>query len=237
MSHNILVVDQLWLWFIEGQSNEPDTVITSFPSHQGTNSIMADYYASKVLKEQNRDTVSSTPELIARIMSCCCSTLNRHRDMPSTQFLQFFESAIGDAVSVSVFLTNFFFAISDAKTTQEEQETKQYRLFRRTAKKLYALHEKYPGYQQKSSLYLKHLLDLLEESKLLKDIQDVSDEIKMIKAVLEDEQKVLESPSFKKLFKDSRTFSAVREMIYDIYRNFQNMEDHAKGVEDGVRVI
>jgi hypothetical protein len=108
-SHNILMVDQLWLWFIKGQGNEPDTVITSFPSHLGTDSIMADYYASKVLKEQNRDTISSTPELIARIMTCCCSTLNRHQDMPSTQFLQFFESAIGDAVSVYVFLTNFFF--------------------------------------------------------------------------------------------------------------------------------
>jgi hypothetical protein len=102
---------------------------------------------------------------------------------------------------------------------------------------LYALHEKYPGYQQKRSLYLKRLLDLLEESKLLKSIKDVLDEIKMIKAVLEDEQKVLDSPSFGKLFEDSRTFSAVSEMIYDIYRNFQNMEDHAKGVEAGVRVI
>lgn len=98
-SHNILMVDQLWLWFIKGQGNEPDTVITSFPSHQGADSTVADYYARKVLEEQDRDPVSSTSELIARIMTVCCSTLNRHQDMPSTQFLQFFESAIGEAVS------------------------------------------------------------------------------------------------------------------------------------------
>src|SRR4051812_19875699 len=34
-SHNMLMVDQLWMWIIKGRDDESDTVISSFPSRQG----------------------------------------------------------------------------------------------------------------------------------------------------------------------------------------------------------
>jgi len=105
--HNILMVDQLWLWYLKspGGSGNPDTLITSFPSRVGVrkkDSGAVDDLQASVLRNQtvhSRKPVLSTTDLISRIMTVCCRTLDRHQLLKSVEFLQMFQSTIGDAVS------------------------------------------------------------------------------------------------------------------------------------------
>jgi hypothetical protein len=102
-NHNILMVDQLWLWCIKPEipgNGDPYTVITSFPSREGANPTVVDYLERTVLKSKKRKPIVDTVDLISRILTVCSTTLDRHQDPhPSLQFLQMFESTIGHAVS------------------------------------------------------------------------------------------------------------------------------------------
>jgi hypothetical protein len=100
-SHNILMVDQLWIWILKGhKSEDPDTVITSFPRRKGARWIEMDDIATNILKSKDRDPIFKTIDLLSRIITMCCQTLGRHENVASIQFLQFFESTIGNAVSL-----------------------------------------------------------------------------------------------------------------------------------------
>lgn len=115
--HNILMVDQLWIWYIKGKkgSQEPDTVITCFPNRQGAkvkNSRDLDDLWFQVLANkihQSRGVISSAADLIARVIEVCSGTLNRHQHVEKLQFVQMFEATIGDAVSY--FILFLFFEI------------------------------------------------------------------------------------------------------------------------------
>lgn len=102
--HNILMVDQLWLWFVKSKKEgEPDTIITSFPSREGAefqqSSREVDDLQGTVLGDDNRTSISASTDLVSRILSVCCNAFDRHQNVESVNFLQFFESAIGRAVS------------------------------------------------------------------------------------------------------------------------------------------
>lgn len=97
------MVDQLWLWLIKGDG--PDTVITSFPSRDGADPTAAeDDPETLILDEEDRDPIANTTDLLSRIMTVCCRTMDRHQEVESLKFLQFFESAIGNAVSSTVII-------------------------------------------------------------------------------------------------------------------------------------
>ncbi|OJD31678.1 ankyrin repeat protein [Diplodia corticola] len=227
--HNVLMVDQLWLWFLKGKDGKPDTIITSFPSREGAtypqSTREADDLQGTILDPTDRKCISESTDLVSRILSVCCNAFDRHQHLESINFLYFFESAIGRA---------------------EEEETRLFRHFRRRANTLHSLHEKHPTYSEHRSMLLKKLLDILKESKLLKEIKDILDEIKMIKSVLKDQYKVVKSlqelvqphhPSRGKGASHLHTenkFSNVLTLIRDTDESFDVMEAHAKQVENGL---
>ncbi|KAL1648474.1 hypothetical protein SLS58_002229 [Diplodia intermedia] len=67
------MVDQLWLWFVKGEDNKPDTIITSFPSREGAAHPQltreADDLQSTVLDRTNRKSISESTDLVSRILS------------------------------------------------------------------------------------------------------------------------------------------------------------------------
>ncbi|KAL1621012.1 hypothetical protein SLS56_009428 [Neofusicoccum ribis] len=227
--HNILMVDQLWLWFIKGKKDgEPDTIITSFPSREGAefqqSSREVDDLQGSVLGDDNRKSISTSMDLVSRILSVCCNAFDRHQHVESVNFLQFFESAIGRA---------------------EEDQTRLFRRFRRRAKWLHSLHEMNRTYSQNRSMLLKKLLDILKESKLLKEIKDILDEIKMIKSVLKDQTKVVNAlqsmvetrapfASTTSLADNENKFGDVLNLLNETECSFDLMEVHAKEVEKGL---
>jgi hypothetical protein len=104
--HNVLMVDQLWLWIIKTSDDGPSMVITSFP---GRNGVEAEHTrvldnlqlnTFKTLPGQTRSPIEKPQDLVFRILTLCCKTLDRHQTVKPMQFLQFFQSTIGDAVSV-----------------------------------------------------------------------------------------------------------------------------------------
>lgn len=104
--HNILMVDQLWLWYIPSQNDsEPDTVITCFPSRKGVQHPMSrevDDLQANVLRSHNthpRDLICNASNLVSRILTVCCGSLDRHQPAKSVDFMQMFQSTIGEAVS------------------------------------------------------------------------------------------------------------------------------------------
>src|ERR1700712_1013150 len=87
-NYNILMVDQLWLWCVKGKEGEPDTIISSLPTREGAVPTAEDGLERNVLKSRSRSSIFSTVDLISRIITVCCMTLDRHRDCDeSLQFL------------------------------------------------------------------------------------------------------------------------------------------------------
>jgi len=104
--HNILMVDQLWLWWIPARNDgEADIVISSFPKREGVRvkgSRAVDDLQAAVLRSRNihqRTVIEDTTALLARILTVCSSTLDRHQAIKNVEFLHMFQSSIGDAVS------------------------------------------------------------------------------------------------------------------------------------------
>ncbi|KAI9644764.1 hypothetical protein NHQ30_006791 [Ciborinia camelliae] len=247
--HNILMVDQLWIWYIQGKSGsqEPDTVITSFPNRQGAKiSVDLDDLRRQVLAKKNhksRGVISSATDLITRVIEVCSGTLDRHQHVKTLQFVQMFEATIGDA---------------------EDKESKMLQQFRHTVEELHNLDEHHPKYHSFRRQKLAELLDIQNESGLLKDIKDIRDEIKMIRAVLADQLKVLKNLNCPERSVDSfanlpfRTPSQAATVLFEkhgldgnpaqssvallgrVYSSleetneeFEIMESHAKEVEAG----
>jgi hypothetical protein len=109
VQHNILMVDQLWLWRIHGRDkSEPDIVITCFPSRKGVQaqtqaqtSREVDNLQENILQNRNihqRGLIKGTSDLVSRILTECCQTLDRHQHLQTVDFLQMFQSTIGETV-------------------------------------------------------------------------------------------------------------------------------------------
>jgi hypothetical protein len=235
-SHNILMVDQLWLWFIKrSKAEQPDIVVTSFPNRDSTNSKLDDI----LLNDRNRDPFFDTSGLVSQIMAECCKTLSLGQDNKSTKFLEFFEGTIGQVVSItgSVLSSTFNEWLT---IFQEEKETQLLREFRFLSRLLSTLDESHPQYRKLRAILPKHL-DILKEVKLLTEVKDILDEIKMIKSVLTDQTSILESEKLKELIGDSSyysftdCFSKPRELVEIATKSFDNMKARAEAVENGVR--
>lgn len=109
VQHNILMVDQLWLWLIPGPTySDPDTIITSFPvrtrvqvplsvSMEETSAEVDDLQAA-VLRRENlhpRDDIRDTDGLVSRILTVCCRTLDRHQQINTVKFYKCFRVQLG----------------------------------------------------------------------------------------------------------------------------------------------
>lgn len=101
--HNMLMVDQLWLWLIKSSDrNEPDTIISNFPSRRGINSKtrqVDDIQGTVLKKSADRSPMIDSGDVISRILDLCCRTLDRYQNFDTLEFLQSFETALEHAVS------------------------------------------------------------------------------------------------------------------------------------------
>jgi hypothetical protein len=106
--HNILMVDQLWIWLIKDYEGVPEsdatrekvTLITSFPDRFGTKSAARDNIARQVFRDSTRDSFRVVTDLVRQIISVCLRTLNEDRVDGSISFLLCFEISLGDVVRV-----------------------------------------------------------------------------------------------------------------------------------------
>jgi hypothetical protein len=104
--HNILMVDQLWIWLIKdddsnrkaGATRGKVTLVTSFPDRFGTKSAARNNIAQQVFRDSIRDSFQNVNDLVRQIISVCLRTLNEGRVDGSVSFLQCFEISLGNLV-------------------------------------------------------------------------------------------------------------------------------------------
>jgi hypothetical protein len=234
INHNILMVDQLWIWRIPDPENEFSNIITCFPSRNGAIPYDIDKLYESVVDDKYPQVFEDSMQAIMRILSLCIDAFDPHQFRDSLQFLKFFESAVGSAVRFAILRACF----NSNNIYQEEEETKLFHQFQSDSDALYSLHEGYKQYSKLRSERLNKLLDIRAETKLLGEIKDILDEIKIIHAVLADQKKVLESKTLNPLLEGSTSEESnarrPMEILETIERNIKSLETHAISTEHGV---
>ena|ERR1700733_10312453 len=97
-AHNILMVDQLWLWRIPGGNSKDSTVITCFPSRNGSTPSYLDGLRDNILLDRHRSPLRNIDDFVAQVLSTCIGIFDHSHDVESLQFFKIFESAIGNSV-------------------------------------------------------------------------------------------------------------------------------------------
>ena len=233
MPHNILMVDQLWLWIFR-RPGYPDTLITSFPDRKGATPTAGDDLQRQILDDKDRDSRNHTGDLVAQILAVCCRTLSPNQDVESVNFLQCFEESIAHLVSLlepshMLWLNNF--------QIQEEKASQLFQEFRLLSIVLQGLDDSHPRYQKRRRVLLGELLDISRESQPLTEVKDILDEIKIIQTTLEDQVTIIHSDKMVELENDLATvglFNKARNMITRASRNFEVLKSRAEAVEKSV---
>lgn len=104
--HNILMVDQLWLWLFKAE-DQADIIVSSFPDRVGANSKESrsarsmDKLRDRVLEPigTTRNPIQTSAGLVLRIFATCSNIFDRCQEVELLQFLQAFETSIGKIVS------------------------------------------------------------------------------------------------------------------------------------------
>ncbi|KAF2111938.1 hypothetical protein BDV96DRAFT_498386 [Lophiotrema nucula] len=212
----IFMVDQLWMWVLG-----KDLIVTSFPQRwqQPKNDPLN--VLDGVIEDINsktREPVRSVYDLAMIITSRCSGVFDRHRmGDEDYQFLDMFESSIGDATDRETHLFREF----NTASAQASQWLQHHRRPTRFSRHLEAegrviehqnkhsvsphshahaltdapLHEEKFVYDDgglaHAPLFVDKLLDIGAETNLLAETKDIRDELNMIAKVLEDQKSVL----------------------------------------------
>ena len=195
----IFMVDQLWMWVLG-----KDLIVTSFPQRwaQPTddplntlNGIIED------VNSKTRGPVGSVFDLALLITSRCFGVFDRHRVWDAKyQFLEMFESSIGDATDRETALFKQFNDASREASMWLKSNRKPNRLRslleasfrdRRHGHGSRPTELDFDNDNSTEPLFVDHLLDIGNETHLLTETKDIRDEIGMIVKVLNDQVKVL----------------------------------------------
>ncbi|KAK6083985.1 hypothetical protein SCUP515_01681 [Seiridium cupressi] len=224
--HNILMVDQLWLWVIEEKRDmhETDktrgnvTLVTSFPDRVGTKSAAHNNIAQQVFRDSTRDPFHTVSDLVRQIVTVCLRTLNEGRVDGSVTFLECFEISLGNL---------------------EDRSAQSFLEFRRLSMFLEHLDEKHPDYLSRRGLLLKLLLRISKDSKILSEVKDVLDEIRMIQGVLQDQEVVLSDRDHEMdyLLGEMKDRAPLYNELRRTLATFEHMKQRAQSIVDSVRFL
>lgn len=197
----LLMVDQLWMWIVA-----EDVIITAFPERwqQPTNDPhnVLETIAGDVCS-QSRVPVSSVYELALVIATRCFGAFDRHNvSFGERLFLDMFDSSVGDAMDRE---TELFRAFKDASKeasrwlkvlTSPGKADYMYEM-RVRAPKLdkdqppgKSPRQKIPG---PTPTLVRTLLDIGEETRLMREIKDIRDELNMLSMIFREQRKLLAS--------------------------------------------
>lgn len=167
--HNILMVDQLWLWFIQ-VDGVPDCVLTCFPDRFGIESQEFDELRSNILASKDRQPVEDFKDLIMQTLQACLRTFEPPKQAPFVDVLAMFQGTVSKLTSVDNKLQNGFIG---------------------NLEKLEKLNKADLKYKEEKARCLKGILDIVDETKTQKEADDVFDEINTIIHVFKQQDRVL----------------------------------------------
>lgn len=220
--HNILMVDQLWLWVIKG-TDGPDRVVSCFPERQGYDSGLLDYLQRNVLHHNadKRQPIKTTADLVAQIIATCSDVFSWSQEAELARFLHFFEATVGRVGDDEIGLLNNF---------------------TKSSEKLHALKDTHFHYAKDKDELLIEMLDIRPQVELLKEAKDIRDEIKIILHVLGEQRRVIADESILTFFDPDRGSTPNREsgkiltkplrIIDRAIGDFQKMDKQMKEIHD-----
>lgn len=221
----IFMVDQLWMWVLG-----KDLVVTSFPQRwdqpkndplNTIDSIIED------INSKTREPVKSVYELATIITARCSGLFDRHRMGDSDlQFFDMFENSIGNATDKETELFKEFNAASGQASAwlRHQSRSNKFSRFLEDEDEKDLLDEQTTlDETPRQPHFVDKLLDIGQETELLKETKDIRDELNMLKKVLEDQKQVV--PGFE-------------IAVLDIYYNErQSQTDIKKRFRDQLRMI
>lgn len=248
----IFMVDQLWMWTLG-----KDLIVTAFPQRwqQPRNDPLN--VLDGVIEDINsktRDPVRSVYDLAMIITSRCSGVFDRHRiGDEDYQFLDMFESSIGDATEMETLLFKEFNTASAQASAWLQHHRRPNRFSRHLeaeGRQREHLHRRQTphhshdhaladpptnednfSHDDADRLFVDKLLDIGAETDLLSEVKDIRDELNMIAKVLEDQRHVL--PDLEMSIADIYHGENKRQM--DLKRRFKDMlktiETHIKDLE------
>ncbi|KAI8940733.1 hypothetical protein NX059_001998 [Plenodomus lindquistii] len=254
----IFMVDTLWLWILG-----KDLIVTAFPQRwqQPRNDPLN--VLDGVIEDINsktRDPVKSVYDLAMIITSRCSGMFDRHRiGDEDYQFLDMFESTIGDATEMETKLFDEFNTASRQASAWLQHHRRANRFSRHLEaegrqrehqNRRNAPHHSHehalldPPIQEElfsyddtdrtaahAPLFVDKLLDIGAETDLLRETKDIRDELNMIAKVLDDQRNVL--PDMETSILD--IYQKEQKKQHDLKRRFKDMlkqiETHIKDLE------
>jgi hypothetical protein len=220
--HNILMIDQLWLWVIK-DNNGPDRVVSCFPERQGCDPGLLDYLQRNILHHnaQNRQPIKMTVDLVAQIIATCSDVFSWSQEAELARFLHFFEATVGRVGDDEIGLLNEF---------------------TKNSEKLHALKDSHFHYTKNKDKFLIEMLDIRPQVTLLKEAKDIRDEIKIILHVLGEQRRVLADEPIVSFFVSeqgispnldpSRTLTKPLRIIDRAIGDFKKMDKQMKEIHD-----
>lgn len=233
----IVMVDQLWMWILG-----PNLIVTAFPQRwqQPRNdplnvldSIIED------INSKTRDPVTSVYDLAMIITNRCSGVFDRHRmGADEYQFLDMFESSIGNATDQETILFNEFNQASAHASAWLRHNRKSNRLAEFADGDTQEAHGNEerdlrikPEEFTRGPLFVDKLLDIGQETDLLAETKDIRDELNMIAKVFEDQQHVLtelEGAICDIYFEEQQSQRGVKKRFRD---QLKAIDTHLKDVE------
>ncbi|KAF2106882.1 hypothetical protein BDV96DRAFT_654214 [Lophiotrema nucula] len=218
--HNILMVDQLWLWQFKDKE-DVEYVISSFPDRAGVDTAYDDNLRQVVLEPRDgRRPISSSADLAFRIFGACSNVFDRGKNEELLRFIDAFEGSIG--------------RVSD-------KESSLFKRFQMRSRKLHRLRPGFKQYVDMRRLLLDRLLDIRKETELLVEIKDILDEINIILSVLQIQEKLLNDDKLDE-FKRGRQhpslhYEDARRIVSNNLIDFERMRSQAQDVQVSLNTL
>ena len=240
----IFMVDQLWMWVLG-----KDLIVTAFPQRwqQPRNDPLnvLDGIIER-LNSKTQEPVRNVYDLATIITERCSGVFDRHHvGDEEYQFLDMFESSIGDATEMETMLFKEFNTASaqasawlqhhrrasrfsrhlEAEGRHQEHQNRRHMPHHSHTHALTdpPIREEHFGYDDDSSLahaplFVDKLLDIGAETDLLAETKDIRDELNMIAKVLEDQRSVI--PDLEAAITD--IYKEERKSQQDLKRHFKD---------------
>jgi hypothetical protein len=247
--HNILMVDQLWLWTswkrspkttfkdiataakkqqqlgnnAEGQKLPKDRyVISCFPSRTGTKNTL-------------HRTLDDLRQFVLDPHGRKRDPIQRPEDLISRILQTCFGTfdRLQDAESL-----RFFQMFEDSIGAIDDNETRLFRAFQRGSTRLLELNSVNKYYETRKSELLINLLDIRDEIKLLVEVKDIRDEINIILSVLHIQKSLVEQMSedestMRGLLRNALVENMVRADVDD----FTKLDGQAKSIQEKLNTL
>ena len=250
----LLMVDQLWMWVVS-----KDLIITAFPQRWGQPVDDQHNVLEGIIHEINSPTrahITDVYELAMVIAGHCLGAFDsRNTAVGETLFLDMFESAIGDAMNEETRLFHAFERASEEASlwlTSSRSSPKNKHLRRGPL-----IMEPHTDTSDDRTLieasrrklsFVQTLLDIEEETILLREIKDIRDELDMLKTIFMQQETVLkemrknimnkleqDDEPFMQQLKTDKAFDELRRRIENPKRDIDRMDEQAKRIYNSIR--